>query len=1280
MVMVDGRNLTAQELYFYNQDAKGREIAIQHYNQRVYGSQTAPQEQQQQQVAQPPQRTITIAPRVAEHLRETSVGRKALASPYVTVAQPRTPTPTTQPVDLKSLVGAPKPEPGTYQAKPGGDLLVSTSEQNARLLAEKQIKMSPYKQLGYTPPDTGYNAEIQSIISSLKGQQAYLQQIKSSPEGTTFTIDNKRYSRQDAINYFSKSIDELTQSKAYLERYKESGYLLEKTDGEYSFSLPKASEVYTSIHGKELSGVALTSASFIKSPLAIGTFASGLQYAITGDEKVRQAEFEKLSEYALGLDESIMKGEYIQKVATSPAVFEGIVTPGLFLISGGVLSAGASRLAPALSGIVEKVGGTGAKIISGAKAIGTELSPYVGRVTGSPIGKGLMKYGMYGAFEGQAIAETAVTRPEELGSVLGESLFGWEVSWSAMGSGLKDSKYLKDKWVEKDIQKTRGFPELKQAKDAEGYGITQIQPMKQGETYFKSDVLITQKGAPDITAQAYGVGTSDIPGVTVTKGKAIYKWEQRQGLTKIEKIRIREIPGETVEVAKYGDVTITSEVGQVTRPEVDTRIASLIKRGDLLTPTQLYKEGVKSGSIYKLSKKSLEPGDRLYGAWFPHSGGGMYLKSLQPRTPLGSQLRSIITARGDPEIIKGLSPRGWLDSTFIVPERGEVIRHELIHGYQFDIAGLERQPIQKIGETTKAFEERYAKYEVQMEARTRNLASETMYFTKSGEPITYAEFQRGLPPIDEPTIVEGITKTQKILETKEGRIDLSQSVSEYKNVLADISGKQKTTSLVYTSKTEPQLTLSIRKPEAVPYPSPEEENLLLFVGKEGKIEVGAKYSGYMSKTEEESLLVTYGEKTGTRTKPLIEKPVKASGYTTKAEEDSFLVSYGEKTGTRTKPPATKRTTYLDLNEPMAKRTEEIVLQTKPKGIPTGGLVNTSGVESRITGGGLALFEGGRATEKAVLGETVSIFETGLLAGGTRQLLSPTTKSDKDKNSIGALVIKTETGLEEEGDKRVGVTLITPITDIGFDFDRDFKTGLVYDQGTITVQETKQDVIPIQETINEINPITETPIMPISIDFTIPKIWFPPPPRKKDEPPQNYFTKSIVDEDKGYDVYVKERSMYKGEIRKPTKFTKMNRSPLSHKDALSLGGDITDNTSAVSFRLKKVKEKPSKPDRPIQDFGIRSHKFYKKGETYIEKPDYRMDTPGELRGISSLGQEARREQGKQLNIYTHRKRNNSDLLPVKTPRNRSTGLLSRTTKIRETGLFKKKKRGKKNAYY
>ena len=105
---------------------------------------------------------------------------------------------------------------------------------------------------------------------------------------------------------------------------------------------------------------------------------------------------------------------------------------------------------------------------------------------------------------------------------------------------------------------------------------------------------------------------------------------------------------------------------------------------------------------------------------------------------------------------------------------------------------------------------------------------------------------------------------------------------------------------------------------------------------------------------------------------------------------------------------------------------------------------------------------------------------------------------------------------------------------------------------------------------------------------------------------------------GYNVYVKERSMYHGKIRKPTRFVKMNKKPLTEPEALAYGGNITDNSAAISFMLRKTKGKPEKLKELVKPWENIKHKFTKRGEVYIEQTPYRLDTVGEHKGISALG--------------------------------------------------------------
>lgn len=154
-----------------------------------------------------------------------------------------------------------------------------------------------------------------------------------------------------------------------------------------------------------------------------------------------------------------------------------------------------------------------------------------------------------------------------------------------------------------------------------------------------------------------------------------------------------------------------------------------------------------------------------------------------------------------------------------------------------------------------------------------------------------------------------------------------------------------------------------------------------------------------------------------------------------------------------------------------------------------------------------------------------------------------------------------------------------------------------------------------ETIEIVEPIViEPPPPPIPEE---PRPVIPPPPLGEDELLEKKRKRKPLKE-KGYDVFVKERSMYSGKVRKPTRFIKVNKKPLEIKSALALGGNVADNTSAISFKIKSTKNKPSPLTETIKPWSSIEHKFKKKGNTYIEQNPYRIDTPGEVKGISALG--------------------------------------------------------------
>ncbi len=124
------------------------------------------------------------------------------------------------------------------------------------------------------------------------------------------------------------------------------------------------------------------------------------------------------------------------------------------------------------------------------------------------------------------------------------------------------------------------------------------------------------------------------------------------------------------------------------------------------------------------------------------------------------------------------------------------------------------------------------------------------------------------------------------------------------------------------------------------------------------------------------------------------------------------------------------------------------------------------------------------------------------------------------------------------------------------------------------------------------------------------------------------------EETGFNVYVKARTMYHGKIVKPTKFKRMNKEPLTESDALALGGTIADNTSAISFKIKPTKGTPTRSKELIKPWRNIKHKFTKKGKVYIEKTKHRIDTPGEIKGITALGWKSKKE-----NLIGNKRRKN-----------------------------------------
>lgn len=242
-------------------------------------------------------------------------------------------------------------------------------------IESKRAKLSSYQKIIPSNLFTGLKN-----ITKLGGYYATVQ--ASKPE-SMWTIEGKDYSREEALSLlkgkastnwdvvkksnigdaigYSQTGKALGELEKTVKEYQRKGYNVDITpSGEYEFNLPKASDVHswwvrkdlktnelglvyspllggTYMSPTDIEATLLTSASFMESPLALGTLASGIASVITGDEGYTERRHERLAEYSLGMQEVLKNkdyGAYFGKVVSSPAMVEGVYLPFLTMGAG----------------------------------------------------------------------------------------------------------------------------------------------------------------------------------------------------------------------------------------------------------------------------------------------------------------------------------------------------------------------------------------------------------------------------------------------------------------------------------------------------------------------------------------------------------------------------------------------------------------------------------------------------------------------------------------------------------------------------------------------------------------------------------------------------------------------------------------------------------------------------------------------------------------------------------------------------------------------------------
>jgi hypothetical protein len=140
------------------------------------------------------------------------------------------------------------------------------------------------------------------------------------------------------------------------------------------------------------------------------------------------------------------------------------------------------------------------------------------------------------------------------------------------------------------------------------------------------------------------------------------------------------------------------------------------------------------------------------------------------------------------------------------------------------------------------------------------------------------------------------------------------------------------------------------------------------------------------------------------------------------------------------------------------------------------------------------------------------------------------------------------------------------------------------------------------------------------DYTPP----PPPPNKFKIPSDIDMKKEIKESLGGYNVFIKERHYFKGKKKKPTTWFKASKYPLTKEQALALGATAVDRSAAAAFKIVPTEGEPKRLGFGVDSWGNLSGNFYMKGNTLIEKTPYRINTQGEIKGISALGWLAQRQ--------------------------------------------------------
>ena len=178
--------------------------------------------------------------------------------------------------------------------------------------------------------------------------------------------------------------------------------------------------------------------------------------------------------------------------------------------------------------------------------------------------------------------------------------------------------------------------------------------------------------------------------------------------------------------------------------------------------------------------------------------------------------------------------------------------------------------------------------------------------------------------------------------------------------------------------------------------------------------------------------------------------------------------------------------------------------------------------------------------------------------------------------------------------------------------QDVSQGIISisESGKISIQAKAQAKIQVPDITSITEKITvQVPVLGLSMDFLS---------------GSKSGKQSMQSGEPAYDVQVKGRVYSHGKRIAKDNYHNITKHPLSYVDALAFGADVISKNEKASFRVVPAEGKPHKLIRDIPSFFEVAHQYNQKDKnTFTEKAEFRINSPGELMAITMKGIQANR---------------------------------------------------------